>query len=86
VGRATAATLAQLDPWLEEVRALPIDGLVEKSAGIFYRRSKPLLHFHEDASGVSADVKIAGEWVRVPIDRVAGRRRVIGLLRNEHCS
>ena len=84
MGRATQATLEQLEPWLEQVRALGIDGLVEKANGAFYRRRTPILHFQEDAAGVYADVKVAGDWTRVQIDRAPGKRQVIALLRKEH--
>jgi hypothetical protein len=85
VGRATKATLQALDPWLDEVRRLGIDGLVEKANGAFYQRRNPILHFHEFPEGVHADVKIAGEWQRVRVDGAAGRRRVVHLLRTEYC-
>lgn len=83
-GRATKATLMELEPWLADVRALGIDGLVEKANGAFYRKRNPILHFHEDADGVYADVKVAGDWQRVQLDRGHGKRTVIGLLRKEH--
>lgn len=53
---ATPATLAALRPLLVELRSLP--GLVERTPGAFYLRSKAFLHFHEDASGLYADVKL----------------------------
>jgi hypothetical protein len=84
VGRATKATLERLDGWLDDVRGLGIDGLVEKANGAFYQRRNPILHFHEDALGVSADVKVGGEWQRVQIDGAAGRRKVVALLRNAY--
>ena len=34
--------------------------LVEKGRGVFYRKSKAFLHFHEDPAGVFADVKLDG--------------------------
>ena len=40
-------------------------GLVEKRPGIFYRKSKAFLHFHEDSSGVHADVRFGVEFERV---------------------
>jgi hypothetical protein len=83
-GRATKATLEALDPWLDDVRALGIDGVVEKANGAFYKRSTAILHFHEDAVGIYADVKVAGDWTRVQIDRVQGKRTVISLLRKEY--
>lgn len=55
---ASAATLAELDALLREIRALA--GLVEKSPGCFYRKGRAYLHFHEDAAGLFADVKLDG--------------------------
>jgi len=39
-------------------RIRSIDGLVEKSPGVFYRKSKAFLHFHEDPEGPFVDVRI----------------------------
>jgi hypothetical protein len=87
VSRATKATLEQLGPFLDDVRHLGIDGLVEKANGAFYRGRVAILHFHEDADGVHADVKVDGDWQRVQVDRAAGKRTVLGLLRKQHpCS
>jgi len=55
---ASAATLAELDALLREIRTLA--GLVEKSPGCFYRKGRAYLHFHEDAAGLFADVKLDG--------------------------
>jgi hypothetical protein len=84
MGRAKKATLERLDPWLDDVRGLGIDGLVERANGAFYQRRNPILHFHEDALGVSADVKVGGEWQRVQVGAAAGRRKVVALLRREY--
>jgi hypothetical protein len=84
VARARKVTLQRLEPLLDDVRALGISGLIEKANGAFYRRRVGILHFHEDAEGVYADVKIGGEWQRVQIDRAEGRRRVLSLLRREY--
>ena len=84
MARARKATLERLAPFLEEVRAIGIERLVEKANGAFYRGRVGILHFHEDAAGVSADVKVAGDWQRVAVDTAAGRRRVLQLLRREH--
>ena len=83
-GRATKATLQRLEPLLVQVRELGIDGLVEKANGAFYRRSKAILHFHEDALGVYADVKVDGDWQRVTVAVPSGDREVLALLRGEH--
>lgn len=66
---AGPAALDQLEPLLTRLRALP--GLVEKSRGAFYRKGKAFLHFHEDPSGMHADVRFDGadfERLRVETD------------------
>ena len=67
-------TLLALEPWLDEVRGMGIDGLVEKANGAFYQRRVGIQHFHDEDGGVFADVKVAGEWKRVQIDRAEGKR------------
>ena len=59
---ARSDALDELEPLLEELRVLP--GLVEKSRGVFYRRSKAFLHFHEDPSGLHADVRLGDDFER----------------------
>ena len=56
---AGPAALDQLEPLLNELRAL--EGLKEKARGVFYRRSRAFLHFHEDPSGLHADLRLAGD-------------------------
>ncbi len=57
-------TLQALAPLLARLRALP--GLVERTPGCFYKGSKAFLHFHDDPSGVHADVKLeASGFTRV---------------------
>jgi hypothetical protein len=43
---------------LAELRAL--DGLVERTPGSFYRKSKGFLHFHVHGDDIYADVKLDG--------------------------
>lgn len=83
--RARKGTILELEPLLAQVRALGIEGLVEKANGAFYQRRNGILHFHEDATGVQADVKVAGIWQRVDITRAAGKRQVITLLKRTYC-
>jgi hypothetical protein len=47
--------LDQLDALLNRLRGLP--GLSERSRGVFYRRSRAYLHFHQDPAGLFADVR-----------------------------
>jgi hypothetical protein len=65
--------LDQLEPLLAQIRALP--GLTEKARGVFYRKSRAFLHFHEDPAGLFADVRgdDDGDFVRVDVTEEAGR-------------
>jgi hypothetical protein len=54
---AGAGALDALAPLLAELRALP--GLVERTRGVFYRKGRAFLHFHEDPKGLFADVRDA---------------------------
>jgi hypothetical protein len=71
--RAGAAALDQLEGLLDAVRTLGV--LKEKSRGVFYRRSKAFLHFHEDPAGLFADVRTADEtdFDRVKVDEAQGQ-------------
>jgi len=77
VKHATAGTLDQLEPLLVELRALP--GLVEKSRGVFYRKSKAFLHFHEDPKGLFADLRNAegADFDRFEVTGAAGQVSLI---------
>jgi hypothetical protein len=58
--------LDQLEPVLAKLRKL--DGLRERKRGAFYRGSSAFLHFHEDQAGFFADLKVAGDFVRFPVN------------------
>jgi hypothetical protein len=36
-----------------------------------------LLHFHEDAAGLFADLKKGSEWQRLPVNSAAERERLL---------
>jgi hypothetical protein len=55
---ARPEALDRLEPLLVSLRALP--GLNERARGVFYRKSKAFLHFHEDGEDLYADVRLAG--------------------------
>ncbi|MFP6562065.1 hypothetical protein WJ542_27755 [Paraburkholderia sp. B3] len=42
--------------------------LKERSRGVFYWKSKPFLHFHEDVGGLYADVRTGPEFARFPVN------------------
>jgi hypothetical protein len=56
---ASKDALDQLEPLLERIRRF--SGLVERQRGVFYRRSRAYLHFHEDPAGLFADVRLTGD-------------------------
>jgi hypothetical protein len=68
VKHATPETLAKYATFLDALRAF--DGMTERRPGVFYRKSKAFLHFHEDPSGLYADVRVnaEGEFVRVRVE------------------
>ncbi len=52
--------------------------LKEKSRGVFYRKSKATLHFHEDPAGLFADMRIADVFVRFPVNTGGGTGGAVG--------
>ncbi len=62
---AGPAALDQLDAVLDRLRGL--SGLREKSRGIFYRSSRAFLHFHEDPTGLYADVRLSETFERMHV-------------------
>jgi len=72
---ATAATLAGFGELLEQLRRIP--GLIEKRPGVFYRKGRAFLHFHEDPVGLFADYRPAEEWLRLAVDTAAGQAALV---------
>lgn len=52
---AGAAALERLTPLIDELRR--IEGLVERSRGVFYRKGRAFLHFHEEGDRLFADLR-----------------------------
>ena len=52
---AGTEALSKLQPILEALRGHPV--LVERTPGSFYLRSSGFVHFHEDPTGLFADLK-----------------------------
>jgi hypothetical protein len=75
----SAAGLDELDDVLSELRG--VDGLKEKSRGVFYRGSRAFLHFHEDASGLYADVRLDADFERMRVTTKAERKRLLSVVR-----
>jgi hypothetical protein len=79
---ATSPVLDRLEPLLARLRRH--DRLKEKSRGVFYFRSKAILHFHEDPAGLFADFRTSGDWQRFAVNSASERatllRAVAGFL------
>jgi len=65
VRHARPDDLDRIDSLLSSLRT--IDGLKEKRPGTFYRGSKAFLHFHEDAAGLFADVRLVNSFERFEV-------------------
>jgi hypothetical protein len=66
VKHAGGDALRGLSVLLDQIRSK--DGIREKKLGIFYRKSKAFLHFHEDPAGMFADLSVDGEFQRFPVN------------------
>jgi hypothetical protein len=79
---ARSEALDDLEPTLEALRSVP--GLREKTRGIFYRGGIAFLHFHEDPTGLYADVRLNTDFERLRVtterEQDALVRRVRGAL------
>ena len=56
-----------------------IDGMNEQRPGVFYRKSRAFLHFHEDPTGLHADLRTAdhGDFVRTRVETKAEQSKLI---------
>jgi hypothetical protein len=57
--------LARISTLLAELRTRP--ALRERRPGLFELKSRAFLHFHDDPAGIFADVRLAEEFVRLPV-------------------
>jgi hypothetical protein len=73
--------LTALGGLLASLRAM--DGLTEKRPGVFYRRSKSLLHFHADGDDRYADIRIdpSEPFVRMRVTTKAEQRALLSSIR-----
>jgi hypothetical protein len=69
--------LDRVDGLLAQLRTLP--GLVEKKRGVFYRKSRAFLHFHEDPKGMFADISDPDE--RIDVTDAAGQAELMAAAR-----
>jgi hypothetical protein len=71
--------LDALEPLLAEIRALV--GLKEKKRGVFYRKSRAFLHFHDDPTGRYADCRLSVEFERFRVSTQAEQRELLKQIR-----
>jgi hypothetical protein len=80
VRHARDEDLDRIEPLLTELRA--VDGLTEKSRGVFYRRSRAFLHFHADGDDTYADVRVEGDdFERTRVTTSAEQRALVTAVR-----
>jgi hypothetical protein len=72
---ARGPALDAIEHLLVELRDNP--ALIERSRGVFYRGSRPCLHFHEDPAGIFADLRIDATWERLPVNCVEDERALL---------
>jgi hypothetical protein len=78
---AGQAALERLEPFLRQLRAM--EGLREKSRGVFYRQGRAFLHFHEDPAGLFADVRFRDDFERLAA--TSAKQRMVLLRRIRVC-
>src|SRR5262249_17363631 len=82
---AGADALSRLSPLLDRLRAS--DCLRERSPGVFYRKGRAFVHFHEDPAGLFADLRGAGDFDRFPVNSARERNAFLveALRRSSAC-
>jgi hypothetical protein len=75
---ARAQTLQRLSDLLDEIRQR--QGLKERKLGIFYRKSKSFLHFHEDPAGTFADLTVGETFDRYRVNTIKERKRLLAAI------
>jgi hypothetical protein len=70
--------LDRVEDLLVQLRTLP--GLLEKKRGVFYRKSRAFLHFHEDPKGMFADISDPDE--RIDVTEAAGQAALMSAARS----
>jgi hypothetical protein len=76
---ADSAALDRLEPLLSQLREMP--GLKEVRRGVFYRRSRAFMHFHDDPSGLYADIRLDKDFERHRVDTADERLYLLNQIR-----
>jgi hypothetical protein len=75
---AGSVALAALDDLISAIRAR--GGLSEPRPGIFYRKGRAWLHFHEDKAGLFADLRKGADWERFRVSGPAERANLLAII------
>ena len=70
--------LSAVEELLAEIRGY--QGLVERRTGVFYLKGRAFLHFHEDPSGLHADMRPGAAWERLRVETRAERQALLSRL------
>ena len=76
---AGADALDRLAELLAAIRRLGV--LTERSRGVFYQKSRAVLHFHEDPAGLFADLRTTGDFDRFPVGSRAEQQSLLRLVK-----
>jgi hypothetical protein len=78
--RADQTTLAKLTRVLNALRDEP--SLTERKPGIFYLKTSAFAHFHDDAEGIFADIKLdLKEYTRLRVSTATEQNALIKLIK-----
>lgn len=75
------AAMAALAPLLQFLRGY--DELEEVRPAAFHLKGRDFVHFHEEAHGLVADVKLSAGRVRLPVDTLSEQADLIELLEDK---
>jgi hypothetical protein len=73
-GPQALAALADL------ISAIRAHRLKEPRPGVFYRRGRAWLHFHEDEAGLFADIRVRAEWDRFRVSEPQERAALLAFV------
>jgi hypothetical protein len=76
---AGRAALDWLEPMLRSLREMP--ALRETGRGTFYRGARAFVHFHEDPTGLYADVRFGDDFDRIDVTTTAKQQKLARRIR-----
>ena len=76
---ARADDLDRIEGLLAQLRKL--SGMTEKKRGVFYVKSRSLLHFHEDPDGMFADFGLGDSFTRYRVTTGAEQKAFLKIVR-----